>query len=605
VPSPEQALRLTPVQPDVEYSRPADVDVPRCKVIARRTEGAVGWVVEDPAGLPLRRFLDTNGDNKVDQWSYFKDGLEVYRDIDADYDGKADQYRWFNTAGSRWAIDRDEDGLIDAWQSISAEEVTAEVIAALANQDAARFARVALNPDDLKGLGLGPAKNQDLAEKIATLGIKFKDTAARAKGITEKTRWVHFSGSQPGIVPAGTEGSTKDVQVYENVVAIAQTGTDHVQIQIGTLVKVGDTWKVIDVPQATGDVDSRQADTGYFFRLTPSNRPQITADVPSEKMQEVLTALQKLDAAAQAASPEEQARYHAQRADLLQRIADEATKPEDRAMWLRQLADMLGAAVQSGAFPDGVKRLEALFERVRRNEQDRDLAAHVRFVELTAQYGLSMQAKGADFAKIQSEWLKTLEQYVADYPKGPDAAEAMLQLAIAQEFAGREEEAKRWYGQIVAGFSDSPAAQKAAGAKTRLESVGKVLALQGKSPTGATVDLAKYRGQVVLIQYWASWCEPCKADMATLKEVLSKHGRTFAVIGVNLDNNEEAMAAFLKENPLPWSQIFEPGGLESRPAVEMGILTLPTMILVDQEGRVVNRNITAVELEAELKRLIK
>ncbi|MCR4413668.1 MAG: thioredoxin-like domain-containing protein, partial [Thermoguttaceae bacterium] len=337
-----------------------------------------------------------------------------------------------------------------------------------------------------------------------------------------------------------------------------------------------------------------------------TNRPQVAADVPSEKMQEVLTALQKLDtAAAQAGSPEEQARYHAQRADLLQKIADEATKPEDRAMWLRQLADMLGAAVQSGAFPEGVKRLEALFERVRRNEQDRDLAAHVRFVELTAQYGLSMQAKGADFAKIQSEWLKTLEQYVADYPKGPDAAEAMLQLAIAQEFAGREEEAKRWYGQIVTGFSDSPAAQKAAGAKTRLESVGKVLALQGKSPTGATVDLAKYRGQVVLVQYWASWCEPCKADMATLKELLSKHGRSFAVIGVNLDNSEEAMAAFLKENPLPWSQIFEPGGLESRPAVEMGILTLPTMILVDQEGRVVNRNITAVELEAELKRLTK
>ncbi|MCR4413669.1 MAG: hypothetical protein NUV77_14705, partial [Thermoguttaceae bacterium] len=266
VPSPEQALRLAPVQPDVDYSRPADADVPRCKVIARRTEGAVGWVVEDPAGLPLRRFVDTNGDNKVDQWSYFKDGLEVYRDIDADYNGKADQYRWFNTAGSRWAVDRDEDGLIDAWHSISAEEVTAEVIAALATQDAARFARVALNADDLKGLGLGPGKSQDLAEKIATLGIKFKE-AARAKGITEKTRWVHFSGSQPGIVPAGTEGSTKDIQVYENVVAIAQTGGDHVQVQIGTLVRVGDAWKVIDVPQATGEGDTRQADAGYFFRV--------------------------------------------------------------------------------------------------------------------------------------------------------------------------------------------------------------------------------------------------------------------------------------------------------------------------------------------------
>ena len=71
----------------------------------------------------LRRFVDTNDDNVVDQWSYYKDGLEVYRDIDSTFNGKADQYRWFNTGGSRWAIDANEDGVIDSWKSISAEEV--------------------------------------------------------------------------------------------------------------------------------------------------------------------------------------------------------------------------------------------------------------------------------------------------------------------------------------------------------------------------------------------------------------------------------------------------------------------------------------------------
>ena len=53
----------------------------------------------DRTGKILREFVDTNGDNVVDRWSYFKDGVEVYRDIDENFNGKADQHRWLNTAG--------------------------------------------------------------------------------------------------------------------------------------------------------------------------------------------------------------------------------------------------------------------------------------------------------------------------------------------------------------------------------------------------------------------------------------------------------------------------------------------------------------------------
>jgi TolA-binding protein/thiol-disulfide isomerase/thioredoxin len=333
----------------------------------------------------------------------------------------------------------------------------------------------------------------------------------------------------------------------------------------------------------------------------------VAAGGPNEKAQGLLNELEKLDAAVnRATDAESQAPLNAKRADLLEQLAAEATKPEDRAAWVRQMADVVSAAVQSGGYPDGVKRLEALLERLRKNEEDGALAAYVRFRQLTAEYGLAVQAKGADFAKVQTEWLKKLEQYVVDYPKSPDAAEAMLQLALGQEFAGQEDEARKWYGQIVRGFPEAPVAKKAAGARNRLDSVGKVLELQGKGTSGEVVELAKLRGKVVLVQYWATWSEPSKADMAVLKDLLDKHGSSgFAVIGVNLDTNTQAMSAFLTENKLPWAQIHEEGGLESRPAVELGILTLPTMILVDREGKVVNRNIGTSELVGELKKLIR
>jgi hypothetical protein len=93
--------------------------------------------------------------------------------------------------------------------------------------------------------------------------------------------------------------------------------------------------------------------------------------------------------------------------------------------------------------------------------------------------------------------------------------------------------------------------------------------------------------------------------MPTLKELWNKYGRQFAIIGISVDNNAKDLTAYLTENPLPWPQIFEQGGLDSRPANMLGIQSVPTMILVDQQGKVVSRNISAGDLEAEVKKLIR
>ena len=239
-PTAQQALRLVPVQPDVDYSRPSPEEAAKCTISAKKFDGRVGWVIEDANGVVLRKFLDTDGDNKVDQWCYFKDGLEVYRDIDSDHNGVADQFRWFNTAGTRWGVDKRETGKIDYWKVISAEEVTAEVVAALANRDAARFERLILTSDELRGLGLGPTKSRQIAAKIDGLEGKFRQLMSRQKEVAPNAQWSQFSGGRPGIVPAATDGSTKDVHVYENVVAVTQTGDKHGQVQIGTLIQVGD-----------------------------------------------------------------------------------------------------------------------------------------------------------------------------------------------------------------------------------------------------------------------------------------------------------------------------------------------------------------------------
>jgi tetratricopeptide (TPR) repeat protein len=609
-PTVEQALNLMPVQPGLDYDCPAPQDISKCKILAKKINGQMGWIVEGPDGVILRKFVDTNGDNIVDQWSYFKDGVEVYRDIDSDFNGKADQHRWFNTSGARWALDPKEDGTIDSWKSISAEEVTAEIVAALAARDVNRFARVLLSPEELKNLGLGKSRSAELAEKIGKENAAFKQLAAQQKTVTPKTTWIQFTAGKPGVVPAGADESTKDVRVYENVVAIVETAGKNSQLHIGTLVQVGDGWRTIDLPREIADGQTDSAPAGFFYQASLVRRSDSAANTPADSSQKLMADLEKLDkTASAAATPEEQAKFTSRRAELLEQIAAAAPNAEERAMWMRQLIDMIDAAGQMGAYPEAVDRLKTLFEKLKANETDKDLAAYVKFRLLMADYWRKMQDPKANSAKIQTEiqneWQKNLEQFLTEYPTVPDAAEAMLQLAIVQESVGQDDEAKRWYTRAAKEFPDSQAGKKALGAQIRLDCEGKTLSFTSKGLSGNQVNLANFRGKVVLLQFWTTHSDQTKTDVATLKDLVSKYGKSFTVVGVSLDGSRKELDAYLASAKLPWTQVFEEGGLDSPPANQLGILTVPTLILVDQQGKVVNRNIQAAEIEAELKKLIK
>ena len=553
------------------------------------------------AGQGLRRFLDTNNDNKVDMWCYYKDGIEVYRDLDTDFDGKTDQYRWLNTAGTKWGLDPDEDGRINAWKTISPEEVSAEVVAGLRDKDAARFLRLLPTADEIATLGLGEKQRNDLTQRIEATRSGFATLASTQKIIGKTAQWLQFGATRPGVVPAGTEGSTKDLIVYDNAAAIVATDDQqHGQVVIGTLVQVGTGWRVVDLPK------SEVGDGFFFTRIDrPKQSDSAAAGGFDEQTQKLLTTLETVDKALAAAAPADRPKLHAQRAGLLEQIAGQAQTDAERQTWMRQYIDTIGAAVQVGEYPGGIARLKTLSDQVQADPQLAALVPHVRFTYMSAEYNEKIQQPNADFAKLQEQWLKDLQAYVTEYPKAEESAEAMLQLAIAEEFAGQDEASVKWYGRILSDFPEAGMAVKAAGAKRRLECVGKSITLRGKSLTGAAVDLEQYRGRVVLVHYWATWCEPCKRDLTTLKALQAKYAKTFSLIGVSLDSDARNVDQFIRSQQLAWPQLYETGGLDSRFANELGILTLPTMILVDKTGRVVRRNIHIGELEAEIEKLSK
>lgn len=598
-PTVDYALGLEPFQPGVAYDRLSTEEAASASIQMEKGAGGSAWVVRAADGRVLRAFADTNNDRVVDRWSYYRNGIEVYRDIDSDNNSKADQARWLGEAGSRWGVDDDEDGTLDRWLSISAEEATAEIVAALASGSSRGFTRLLPTREELEAAGFRGELLEALAMRTAAAAEGFAELAASQQQVGQAARWNNMLAALPGVLAADGEQLAADVMAYDNVVALFEAGDTAGQVFVGSLVRCGDAWRPVDLPQLPGQSGEISEPLAFFSPQMPA--AEAVGPQMSDAIKPLLETLRMVEDRLVVAGPAERPPLIAQQLQVLEKIAA-AADPADRSFWVRQLAETIAAAVQESAIEDGIERLQQLAEQV---ANDPDLGGFVAFRLASARYAAGMLAEDADLETVQNAWLADLEAFVKGYPESPDAAEAMLQIGIAEEFSGNEEAAVERYRQIATAFPDTAAARKAAGAARRLESVGKPLMLTGTTSDGRSFSLASLKGKPVLVHYWASWCEPCKVDMARIRELRESFGpQQFAVVGISLDADREALAAYLGSNSIPWVQLHEDGGLDGRLAEELGVLTLPTMLLLDAEGNVVDRNVMITDLEKKLGDLL-
>ena len=205
---------------------------------------------------------------------------------------------------------------------------------------------------------------------------------------------------------------------------------------------------------------------------------------------------------------------------------------------------------------------------------------------------------------------------VGDSKFSPESVNAATELGDALASKGHIEEGGELFDRLarLAKHAADPeiraSAKQFEGTGRRIRLPGHPMALEGKLLNGDEFDWTSYRGKVVLVDFWATWCGPCVEEIPNVKKNYKKyHEKGFEVVAISLDRSREPLEKFIETKEIPWVQLYDEEIQKGRgwnhPMAEMfGISAIPAAFLIDQEGNVVSLQARGPELTKLLEKLL-
>ncbi len=266
--------------------------------------------------------------------------------------------------------------------------------------------------------------------------------------------------------------------------------------------------------------------------------------------------------------------------------------------------EMLDLLIRSGD-KEATKQLEAFPTELQKAGRPK-LARRVRGFLLGKRLSSARAGGPEQIEKLVGE----VRKFLAEAPPERDDIRLAATAAQMAERSGNTDLATatyREFGKSFAGSKDPRVAgigKKMEGAARRLDLAGNEIKIEGTTVDGKPFDWSKYRGKVVLVDFWATWCGPCVAEIPNiLKNYELYHDRGFEVVGISCDRNRESLEDFLKKRDIPWTILFSGEG--PNPASEYyGILGIPVCILVGADGKVISLQARGPELRKRLEKLL-
>ncbi len=223
----------------------------------------------------------------------------------------------------------------------------------------------------------------------------------------------------------------------------------------------------------------------------------------------------------------------------------------------------------------------------------------------------------ADLADNLKEFDAILDKHKTE--KTDEVAQVLFMKAILYlQVLDNDEKGTDLIKQLKKDFPDSAQGKNAdnilesVAKQSEAKKIQKTLAVGNKFPDfdekdvdGKPLSIANYKGKVVLLDFWATWCGPCVGELPNVLETYKKHhGDGFEILGVSLDQEESSLREFTKKREMTWQQYFDGKGWGNKLAGKYGVNSIPATYLLDGEGKIIAKNLRGEALEAAVKKAL-